>query len=450
MDKRVSPFNSEAEQFVLGSIFLEPNLINNLIDTVEISDFYEERHCLIYQAMISLFNEGMPIDFMTVSNELNKIAKLGAIGGVDYLGAIAGSVPSVANLPAYVQIIKDLSIKREMIKAAREIVDSGYDMKISSSKYVDDAENNLLAVAKKRSANSLTKISDVADIVVQKTEEKRKNRGHTTGLATDFYKLDKITLGLHPEEFIILAARPAMGKSALAMNIAVNVAKKNKDGKAGVAVFSLEMGSDQIVSRLVACEAGIESTKIRSGNLDPVEWRQMMAGVDSLSKLNIFFDDSSVITVGEIRAKSRKLHQNGLLDLIIIDYLQLIEVDKKDRANRQEAGAGISRSLKQLARELKVPIIALAQLSRDVEKREDKKPIMADLRESGGIEQDADMVMFIYRDDYYKKEKSLKPGTASLIIAKNRSGSSGDEIELLFQPAYSRFRNMAEEYLEEE
>ncbi len=449
MDKKVTPFNSEAEQFILGAVFYDQNIIQNLNDTMDVMDFYEERHQSIYKAMISLFMAGIGIDFMTVATELTNQAMLGTVGGIDYLSQIANSVPSIANLSAYTKIVKDLSLKRMIIEATRTIMDKGYNSQVNSAEYVDYAENLIFEVAKKRQTSSFDSISNVAKKVLNDTEEKMANRGHATGLITDFYRFDSITLGLHPEEFIILAARPAMGKSALAMNIAVNVAKKNKGGKACVAVFSLEMGADQIVSRLISAEAGIESSKIRGGNLDSREWRQFEAGIESLSKLNIFFDDSAGINVGDIRAKCRKLKQDGKLDLVIIDYLQLINGDN-GRANRQEEVAKISRSLKQLARELKIPIMALAQLSRDVEKREDKKPIMADLRESGSIEQDADMVLFIYRDDYYLKDKSTRPGTAQVIVAKNRSGSSGDEIELLFQPAYSRFRNMAEEYLEED
>ena len=449
MDKKVTPFNSEAEQYVLGSVFLNPSLIQNMNDTMDPSDFYEERHQAIFLAMKALFQTGMAIDLMTVTDELEKQAKLHLVGGVEYLAAIAQSVPSVANVGAYIQIVKDLSLKRAIINTTRDLLDKGYDPKLSSTDYVDIVEDKIMQVAKKRRTTTFNTISSVASDVVKKTEERRALHGQITGLVTDFYKLDKITLGLHPEQLIILAARPAMGKSALAMNIAVNVAKKNKNGHACVGVFSLEMGADQIVERLMSAEAGIDSKKIRGGNLDPTEWRQFQVGVESLSKLNIFFDDSSGITVGEIRAKCRKLYSEGKLDLVVIDYLQLITGDST-RSNRQEEVAGISRSLKQLARELKIPIIALAQLSRDVEKREDKKPVMADLRESGTIEQDADIVMFIYRDEYYKKEKTKKPGIAELIIAKNRAGSSGEEIDLLFQPEYSRFRNMAEDYREEE
>lgn len=447
-DKQI-PFNSEAEQFVLGSVFLEPSIIQNVIDTMDSSDFYVERHQAIFQAMKSLFNAGMVIDLMTVSNELSNQARLGMAGGIDYLASIADSVPSTANVSAYIQIVKDLSLKRAIIETTRNLLEKGYDSKLSTTDYVDMVENKVNEVARKRTTSAFDSIKDISQLVLKQTEDRMNNRGHTTGLATGFYGLDKITLGLHPEELIILAARPAMGKSALAMNIAVNVAKQNKNGHACVAVFSLEMASDQIVSRLVSAESGVESGKIRSGYLDPKEWRQFEAGIESLSKLNLYFNDSSVVTVNEIRAKCRKLHSEGKLDLVIIDYLQLINGDG-GRNNRQEEVAAISRSLKQLARELKIPIIALAQLSRDVEKREDRKPIMADLRESGSIEQDADLVLFIYRDEYYKKDKTSKPGIAEVIVAKNRAGSSGDTLEFLFQPSLSRFRNMAEDYLEEE
>lgn len=449
MDKKVTPFNSQAEQFILGAVFLKPSLIQNLHDVMSLTDFYLERHQLIFQAMINVFNSGIAIDYSTITNELNNQATLAQAGGVEYLSAIADSVPSVSNVNAYIRIVKDLSLKRSIIETSKAIMDKGYDSSMSSTDYVDMAENKLFEVTKKRQTSSFATLNNIAKKVLEQTEDKMKNKGEATGLVTDYYKLDKITLGLHPEQLIILAARPSMGKSALAMNIAVNVAKKNKEGKASVAVFSLEMAADQIVSRLISCEAGIESTKIRSGYLDPKEWRQFEAGIDSLSRLNIFFDDSSMITIGDIRAKCRKLRQEDSLDLIIIDYLQLIQGDGS-RNNRQEEVANISRSLKQLARELKIPIIALAQLSRDVEKREDKKPIMADLRESGSIEQDADVVLFIYRDDYYTKENSKKPGTAEIIVAKNRSGASGDDIQLLFQPSFSRFRNMIEEEIEEE
>ena len=440
------PYNQEAEQSVLGSVFLDPSLMKSLYDILKENDFFEERHQIIYQAMRKLTEEQTVIDYMTIVTELSNKALLKKVGGIEYVASLAETVPTTANIDAYVDIVKDCSLKRKIISTAQKIVEEGYNGNINSTDYVDFAENSIFEISKERKTTEFLKMADVLDNVARITEKNMANKDSRTGLITDFYALDDITSGLQKQDLIILAARPSMGKSALAMNLATNVAKKNKNGKAVVAIFSLEMSASQLASRMISSQASVDSKKIKTGHLDARDYRFFELGITELSNLNLFFDDSSDITVSDIRAKCRKLSQDMGLDLVVIDYLQLIK-GENDRQNRQEEVAKISRSLKQMARELEIPVIALAQLSREVEKREEKTPIMADLRESGSIEQDADIVMFLYRDEYYKKDKSDRPGEADLIIAKNRQGSLGT-IRLLWEPQFSRFKNKADDYRE--
>jgi replicative DNA helicase len=431
------PFNLDAEQSVLGAVFLSPNEMVGLMDKLTEEDFYDKRNQKIFFALRNLFNRDEKLDYTTVSTEL---AQMGAMRdvGVSYLSEITDIVPSTHNLDAYVDIVKDYSLKRALINAANEIMEDGFNEKIRATDYIDDTEEKIFDLVRRRKASEFVRINQVVGEVKEKAES-RKNKGALTGLSTGFGIMDQITSGLQPEELIILAARPSMGKSAFAMNIALNVAKHNKDQKASVAVFSLEMSNEQLVGRMMASESRVENRKIKTGELTPKEWQFVDSAVESLGRLNVFFDDSSAISVQDIRSKCRKLRQEGKLDFVVIDYLQLIKGDdSKGGVNRQEEVAKISRQLKTMARELKIPVMALSQLSRGVEKRDDKRPVLADLRESGSIEQDADIVLFLYRDEYYSHGKEDN-GETELSFAKNRQGSVGNVLLFKFEKEYSRF-----------
>ncbi len=441
------PYHKEAEQSVLGAIFLDPKIIVSVMDQLDTEDFFEHAHIVIYQAMRDLYQENLKIDYASVGSRLEQAQELAKAGTMKYILELADFVPSTAHIETYIDLVKDGSLKRQVIQLAGEILEEGYKGDAEANNYLTMAEERIFALAQKRKTSAFSIISEVIKEVKDKTEKNRNKKGGITGLHTGFENLDRLTAGLQPEELIILAARPSMGKSALAMNLALNIAKHNKEGKAGVAIFSLEMSNEQLAARMLSTEANVENNKIKTGNLTSKEWQHLEGGIQSLSLLTISFDDSASVTVADIRAKCRKLSQEGKLDFVIIDYLQLIKGDEKS-GNRQEEVARISRSLKQMARELKIPILALSQLSREVEKREDKRPVLADLRESGSIEQDADIVMFLYRGDYYIHDPEKKTGDVELSIAKNRQGMAGIRLSFRFDTEYSRFT--AKEDREEE
>ncbi|MCF7926622.1 MAG: replicative DNA helicase [Candidatus Izimaplasma sp.] len=435
--EKVTPHNLEAEQAVIGSVFVDQGAMKTLIDKIEIDDFYSYRHKVIYTAMVELFQENIVIDYTTLADKLETKELLKDAGGVDYVTSLINSVPSIRNLSNYINIVRDKSITRKMMDAARNIVEEGYKNE-NAIEYVDDSERLIFDIAKERRATDFVRISEVTEQVIEKTENAKNNVGHLTGLDTGYTEINEYTLGLQPSELTIIAARPSMGKSAFALNIATNVAKTKE--KPYVAFFSLEMGSDQLVGRMLSAESKVPSNFIRTGNLTTTYWQQLSLAQETLSKLNVVFDDSGTVKVTELRQKCRKLAQEKRLDLIIIDYLQLLSGTNK-RANRVQEVSEISRTLKEMARELKLPVIALSQLSRAVERREEKIPIMADLRESGSIEQDADVIMFLYRDDYYH-EDSERPDEVDIIIAKNRQGATTTKnIRLAFNKSCSYFEN---------
>ena len=432
------PYHQEAERSVLGAIFLDPKKVTAVKDQLHNEDFFEEAHMLIFQAMKDVDDANLKVDFASVASMLEQAGHLERVGGMAYLLALSDAVPSVRNLNTYVDLVRDGSLKRQVIKLASDIVNEGYLKDESAADYITRAEEEIFALAQKRKTTEFSLLSEVIIEVKEKTERNRNKKGGITGLRTGYDNLDRITAGLQPEELIILAARPSMGKSAMAMNLAINVSKLNKEGRAGVAIFSLEMSNEQLAARMLSSEANVENNKIKTGSLSAAEWQHLEGGIQTLSLLNIAFDDSSAVTVADIRAKCRKLKQEDKLDFVVIDYLQLIKGDARS-GNRQEEVAKISRALKQMARELHVPVLALSQLSRDVEKREDKRPVLADLRESGSIEQDADIVMFLYRGDYYIHDVEKKTGDVELSIAKNRQGIAGIRLSFRFDTEYSRF-----------
>jgi len=437
--EKITPHNLEAEQSVLGSIFVDQSSMRSLIDKLDSDDFYNYRHKVIFTAMVELFQEDIEIDYTTLSSKLETKDLLNDAGGIDYILGLINAVPSIANLSNYINIVRDKSITRKIQDACRGIVEEGFLVQ-DANHFVDQAEKKIFDIAKDRRTTDFTRIGEITEQVILKTEKAKSNHGRITGLDTGYDDLNEYTLGLQKSELIILAARPSMGKSALALNIATNVAK-NKDNPY-VAFFSLEMGSDQLVGRILSAESRIHSVKIRTGTLSNTEWQQLNLARESLSKLNILFDDSGTVKVTDLRQKCRKLAQEKRLDLVVIDYLQLLS-GSNPGVNRVQEVSEISRTLKEMARELKVPVIALSQLSRAVEKRDDKRPLMADLRESGSIEQDADIVMFLYREEYYSREEGTDTGKVELSIAKNRQGATTNKpISLSFNKQCSYFENM--------
>lgn len=438
MNNKALPNHLFAEQQVLGSVFLDPKIILDLMDKLTRSDFFDAKHQVIFDAIVDTYNDNLTIDYTTVLAKLEHNQTVTKAGGAKYLFELSEHVPSIHNLDSYIKLVLDASLKREVIHETSKIAQDGFQEDLDANIYVTDAEERIFAISQKRSTTEFAKLSNVIDEVKDKIEQISKNKSGISGLSTGYSNLDRISSGFQPEELIILAARPSMGKSAFALNIALNAAKQNKNRKAVIAIFSLEMANDQLASRMISCTGDISGNKLKSGQLDSADWQNLRMAEQVLSELNIVFDDSAAVSVSDIRAKCRKLKQDRGLDLVIIDYLQLIKEEGRS-GNRQEDVAKISRALKQMARELKVPVLALSQLSRLLESRDDKRPLLSDLRESGSIEQDADIVLFLYRDEYYQKKDIPKTGDTELIVAKNRQGQSAVTLTYKFQPSYSRF-----------
>ncbi|MDE5545932.1 MAG: replicative DNA helicase [Anaeroplasmataceae bacterium] len=440
------PANVEAEIALIGCILMDENLIIELSDILLPDDFYDAKNRLIYRTMLNLSKEGKSIDVTTVVSTLEANHLLDQCGGIEYLSSIADRSYSTLNFESYCDLVSEASIKRTTIQKLTKLAQDGYDSKVEAFDYVDLVEKEVFELSKRRKVDSFKPISVVSKTVLTNTEQNSSRTDEVVGLDTGFGCLNKYTQGFQPGQLIILAARPAMGKSAMAMNLAVRVARANKGGHGTVAIFSLEMSAEQLVERMIACDSNIRLNNIKSGRIGTKnDWTRFNTACNNLGQLNLYFDDSSDASISSIRAKCRKLASDVGLDFIVIDYLQLIESDSANsRATQQERVSKISRSLKLMARELSVPVLALSQLSREVEKRDDKKPIMADLRDSGSIEQDADIVMFLYREDYYNKSSTRK-NEADLIISKNRSGSTNNGLPFMFTGEYSRFTEKKDE-----
>ncbi|PTQ83655.1 primary replicative DNA helicase [Trichococcus patagoniensis] len=445
LQDRIPPHSIEAEQSVLGSIFLDPETVVNVLEYLESSDFYRKNHQIIFDAILQLNNRNEAIDVVTISNELDTKNQLENAGGMEYLAELAVAVPTSANVEYYAKIVEEKSILRNLIRSATEIVRKGYEEGDELAVMLDSAEQNILQVSERRNRSGFIRISDVVSASLQNIESLAQRSDDVTGVPTGYIALDKMTAGLQKEELIILAARPAVGKTAFALNIAQNVATKADQV---VAIFSLEMGAESLVNRMLCAEGNIDAGHLRIGQLSEEEWSNLIMAMGTLGQSKIFIDDTPGIRIAEIRAKSRRLLQEqGSLGLIVIDYLQLIEGN--NRESRQQEVSDISRQLKKLAKELKVPVIALSQLSRGVEQRQDKRPVLSDIRESGSIEQDADIVAFLYRDDYYEREGSddserdeLENNVVEVIIEKNRSGARGT-VKLLFKKEFNKFSSMS-------
>ncbi|MHA6250302.1 replicative DNA helicase [Oceanobacillus sp. CAU 1775] len=438
---RTPPHNIEAEQSVIGAIFLAPDSFSAASEILLPDDFYRASHQRIFAAMLKLSDRGEPIDIITVTTYLNNVKQLEEAGGVAYLTQVAESVPTAANIEYYCRIVEEKALLRRLIRAATDIVTSGFENEDNIEDVLNEAEKQILEVSSKNNSGSFKEIKDVLIDVYDNIEKLHESDGDVTGIPTGYQELDRITSGFQRNDLIIVAARPSVGKTAFALNIAQNVAVKTNEN---VAIFSLEMGADQLVQRMLCAEGNIDSHRLRSGQLLPEDWGKLTMAMGSLSNAGIFIDDSPGIRVSEIRSKCRRLKQEHGLGMIMIDYLQLISGSANSKENRQQEVSEISRSLKGLARELEVPLIALSQLSRGVESRQDKRPMMSDLRESGSIEQDADIVGFLYRDDYYDSE-SEKQNIIEIIISKQRNGPTGT-VELAFVKEYNKFVDLDYRY----
>ncbi|HLS60849.1 MAG TPA: replicative DNA helicase [Virgibacillus sp.] len=438
---RTPPHNIEAEQAVIGAIFLEPGAFSAASEILLAEDFYRASHQRIFQSMMTLSNKGEPIDLVTVTTLLSNEQVLDEAGGVSYLADIASSVPTAANIEYYSKIVEEKALLRRLIRTATDIVTTTFDKEGEVEDLLNEAEKNILEVSSRNNAGAFKAIKDVLIDVYDNIETLHQSDSRVTGVATGYRDLDQMTSGFQKNDLIIIAARPSVGKTAFALNIAQNVATKTEEN---VAIFSLEMGADQLVSRMLCAEGNIDSQRLRTGKLEPDDWGKLTMAMGSLSNAGIFIDDSPGIRVNEIRSKCRRLKQEHGLGMIIIDYLQLIQGSDSSRENRQQEVSEISRSLKGLARELEVPLIALSQLSRGVEQRQDKRPMMSDLRESGSLEQDADIVGFLYRDDYYDTE-SEQQNIIEIIISKQRNGPTGT-IELAFVKEYNKFVDLDHRY----
>ena len=442
MEERVPPQNIEAEQSVLGAMLIDKEAIAKATEILSAEDFYREAHRVIFSAMLEIYNKNEAVDMITVTDILRRDNKLEDVGGIAYITSLANVVLTAANVKYHAEIVAEKSVLRQLVKVSTEIAAMGYEANDEVGVLLDTAESRILEISNRKKRADFTPISAVLMDSVQNIEKLLNNKGGLTGIPTGFNDLDKLTSGLHPSDFIILAARPSMGKTALALNIVQNVALRAHKRVGGdprsVAFFSLEMSKEQLVNRMLCAEANIDSQRLRIGEMGDKDWDSLWAACDTMSKAKIYIDDTAGITVMEMRSRARRLKAEHGLDLIVVDYLQLMQGSGKRNTSgdRQQEVSEISRSLKALARELDVPVLALSQLSRGVEARQVKRPMLSDLRESGSLEQDADIVAFLYREDYYNPETENKH--TELIIAKHRNGPV-DTVNLFFHKQFTKF-----------
>ena len=435
-DKTI-PQNIEAEEAMLGSLLIDPDVISHVANLVMPEDFYLARHGEIYDVIRTLYDQGEPVDFVTVTEELERRDKLEEVGGRSYITSLVNTVPTAINAFQYAQIVQEKATLRQLINVASEIARKAYDDSQEVGDVVNEAEKLIFAIAERRLEQDLIAITDVVPRVMDEIRTLFERSEDISGIPSGFKYLDIMLGGFQKSDLIILAARPGMGKTSLALNIALNAAKKNSQ----IAVFSLEMSREQLVQRLLSQEARIDSHRLRLGKISGQdEWERLYRAAETLRTCRIYIDDTAALSPFELRTKARRLYAEHGLDMIIIDYMQLMHGGKRNE-NRVQEISFISRTMKQLARELKVPVIALSQLSRQVENRQDKHPQLSDLRESGSIEQDADLVIFIYRDIKYNKE-SEKGNTAEIMIAKHRHGPTGS-VELFFDEKFTQFAELA-------
>lgn len=431
---KVPPHDIEAEQAVIGSMLTDKDAVVSAIEVLKEDDFYRDDNKAIYSAILNLYNRAEPIDIITVKAELETMGKFEQVGGLEYLAELPEKVPTTANSMKYIKIVEEKSTLRNLIKTANEIIELGYDPTEDVDDIMEGAEKKIFNIMQNKNQKGYSAMKDILVDSFTQLEELYNRKQHITGVPSGFTDLDYRTAGFHGSDLILIAARPAMGKSAFALNIATNAAVK---AKVPVAIFSLEMSKEQMVNRILCSEAMVDSNKVRTGKLEEDDWTKLAEAIGPLSEAEIYIDDTPGISVMEIRAKCRKLKLEKNIGMVVIDYLQLVQGSNKRNGSREQEISEISRSLKILAKELNVPVIALSQLSRAVEQRPDHRPMLSDLRESGAIEQDADIVMFLYRDDYYN-EDSDKKGIAEVIIAKHRGGSTGT-VDLVWLGSYTKF-----------
>lgn len=451
-DQRQMPHNNEAEQSVLGAIIIDPNLINTTQEVLLPESFYRGAHQHIFRAMMNLSEDQGEIDVVTLMDQLTKDGALSEAGGPQYLAELSNNVPTTRNIQYYTNIVANLSLKRKLIQTADSIANDGYDNELELDAILSDAERRILELSSNRQSDGFKDIRDVLGQVYETAEELDQNSGQTPGIPTGYRDLDQMTAGFNRNDLIILAARPSVGKTAFALNIAQKVA--THEGSYTVGIFSLEMGADQLATRMICSSGNVDSNRLRTGTMTEEDWNRFTIAVGKLSRTKIFIDDTPGIRVTDLRSKCRRLKQEHGLDMIVIDYLQLLQGSgSRFSDNRQQEVSEISRTLKAIARELECPVIALSQLSRGVEQRQDKRPMMSDIRESGSIEQDADIVAFLYRDDYYNRgegeddDGNMEPqsndenGEIEIIIAKQRNGPTGT-VKLHFMKQYNKFTDI--------
>jgi replicative DNA helicase len=432
-----SPPNSlEAEQAILASLLLDERAIDKIIDIIEVDDFYYPYHKLLYATILELNHENKPLDLVTVVTKLEDKGLLASAGGYEYISSLVDILPNASNIAHYAEIAKEKAILRKLISLSSEMSEKSFNYSGDINELLDEAEKNIFKLAEYKIRNEIKPLSQLITEAFHSLEKLYQDPGHIAGTPSDFVDLDRITNGFQSSDFVIIAGRPAMGKTAFALNIAINSSTKYKKS---VAIFSLEMSAGQLAQRLIGSEARIDSTKLKNGKLSMEEWQNLAAVAGSLSEAKLFIDDTAAISVMELRAKCRRIRREHGLDLVIIDYLQLMGGSRAE--NREQQISEISRSLKALAKELNIPIIALSQLNRSVESRADKRPYPSDLRESGAIEQDADLILFLYRDEVYNKDTKF-PGIAEVIISKHRNGPTG-VVYLTFLKQFTRFENSA-------
>ena len=434
---KIPPHDIEAEQAVIGSMLTDKEAISSAIEMLKPDDFYREDNGVIYEAILNLYNRSEPVDIITLKKELQSMKQFDNVGGLEYIAQLPDKVPTTANVEQYIKIVEEKSALRSLIKTANDLIALGYDQTEEVETILDVAEKNIFNVIQNRNQRGYAAIKDILVDSFTELEQLYNQKQRVTGIPTGFADLDFITSGLHKSDLVIVAARPAMGKSAFALNLATNAAVR---ANTPVAIFSLEMSKEQLTNRILCSEAMVDSNKVRTGKVDDEDWQKLAETSGELSEAPIYIDDTPGISVMEIRAKCRKLKLEKNIGMVVIDYIQLVQGSNKKNSSREQEISEISRSLKILAKEINVPVIALSQLSRSVEQRPDHRPMLSDLRESGAIEQDADIVMFLYRDDYYN-EDSEKKNVAEVILAKHRAGSTGT-VELLWLGSYTKFANL--------
>ncbi len=434
--KRITPHSLEAEQSVIGSMLMDKDAIAVAAEILTAEDFYQKQYALVFDAIISLFGQDKPVDLVTLQDKLVKDNAPPEMQSLDFIRDILNTVPTSANVKYYAEIVRDKAVLRRLIKNSEGIIQKCYEQSMETEEILEETEKTVFDILKRKGTHDFVPIEEVALAVLQKIQDASKTKGHVTGVPTGFTDLDYMTTGFQPSDFILIAARPSMGKTAFVLNIIEHVAlKKNMP----CMIFSLEMSKEQLVNRLFSMDSGIDAQVLRTGELSDNDWPRLIDTVGRVGDSNIIIDDTPGITAAELRSKCRKMKLERGLDLVVIDYLQLMSGGSRKNDNRQQEISDISRSLKALARDLECPVVALSQLSRACETRTDKRPMLSDLRESGAIEQDADIVMFLYRDEYYNPDTE-HPGEAEVIIAKQRNGPIGT-VSLYWQSATTRFVN---------